>query len=231
MRYPLYLSQQGCSSDIPIHFYSLSTDLKDDWARIREFQPGILAYLRQLVSKYDLESHIILNTKVIAAEWQANRQIYAITIQDTKSGVRTLTHAQILVSAHGILHVPKMPTTPGLDTFKGRLFHSSQWDTSLDLSGKRVAVIGNGGSAYEFFFYSLLCHLFKPFAKNSSQIVPNIAQLKGINVTQFVRTPNWFIPSVRIFFLGIFQTQISFFSRTINLSAIDGFGHLAISHF
>lgn len=165
----------GCSSDIPVHFYSLSTDLKDDWTRTCEFQPGILTYLQQLVSKYDLVSHIILNTKVIAAEWQADRQIYAITIQDTKSGVRTLTHAHVLVSAHGILHIPKLPATPGLDTFKGRLFHSSQWDTSLDLSGKRVAIIGNGGSA--------------------SQIMPNIAHLKGINVTQFVRTRNWFIPA------------------------------------
>ena len=128
--------------------YSLSTDLKDDWPRTFEFQPGILTYIHQLVSKYDLISHIICNTKVIAAEWQTDRQLYMITIQDTMSGLRTITHAHILISAHGILHIPKMPSIFGLNTFKGRLFHSSQWDTSLDLSGKRVAVIGNGSSAY-----------------------------------------------------------------------------------
>lgn len=128
--------------------YSLSTDIKDDWPRKYEFQPGILTYIHQLVTKYDLTSHIIYNTKVIAAEWQTDIQSYSITIQDTSSGVRTITHAHILISAHGILHIPKVPSIPGLDSFKGRLFHSSQWDTSLDLSGKRVAVIGNGSSAY-----------------------------------------------------------------------------------
>ena len=76
--------------------------------------------------------------------------MYEITVQDTRSGIHTTTYAQILVSAHGILHIPKMPLIPGLDTFKGQLFHSSKWDTSLDLSGKRVAVIGNGSSAYFF---------------------------------------------------------------------------------
>lgn len=133
--------------------YSLSTDLKHDWPRTYEFQPGILTYIHQLVSKYDLTHHIIYNTKVIAAEWQTDRQRYTITIQDTNSGVRTITHAQILISAHGILHIPKMPSIPGLDTSKGRLFHSSQWDTSLDLSGKRVAIIGNGSSAYVVLFF------------------------------------------------------------------------------
>jgi 4-hydroxyacetophenone monooxygenase len=77
--------------------------------------------------------HIICNTKFIAAEWQTDRQLYTITIQDTRSGVRTITHAHILIAAHGILHISKMPSIPGLNTFKGRLFHSSQWNTSIDL--------------------------------------------------------------------------------------------------
>ena len=132
--------------------YSLSTDLKDDWPRTYEFQPGILAYIHQLVSKYHLTSHIIFNTKVIAAEWQTDRQLYMITIQDINSGVCTITNAHILISAHGILHIQKMPSLSGLDSFKGRLLHSSQWDTSPDLSGKRVAIIGNGSSAYVVHF-------------------------------------------------------------------------------
>ena len=136
--------------------YSLSTDINNDWPRKYEFQPGILTYIHQLVSKYDLTSHIIYNTKVIAAEWQTDRQLYTITTQNTSSGVRTITDANILISAHGILHIPKLPSIPGLNTFKGRLFHSAQWDTSLDLSGKRVAIIGNGSSAYVLFFSPLV---------------------------------------------------------------------------
>ena len=164
------LSQQGCSSDVPIHLYCLPTDLKHDWTYIREFQPGILTYIQQVVSKHALESHIILNTKVIAAEWQTDLQEYKITTQDTNTGACMISHASILVSAHGILHVPKMPAIPGLDTFKGRLFHSSRWDSSLDLSGKRVAVIGNGGSAYVVLcsFLLLVFNIFRHQVPKSS---------------------------------------------------------------
>ena len=93
-------------------------------------------------------SHIVFNTKVVAAEWQTHLQAYKIAIEDTRSGARSISTAEVILSAHGLLHIPNMPPIPGLDSFKGLLFHSSQWDTSLDLSGKRVAVIGNGGSAY-----------------------------------------------------------------------------------
>jgi hypothetical protein len=98
------------------------------------------------VSKYDLTSHINFNTKVIAAEWQTDCQLYTITIQDTSSGVRTITQAHILISAHGILHIPKMLSIPWSRCFQRATlpFHSSQWDTFLDLSGKQVAIIGNG---------------------------------------------------------------------------------------
>ena len=55
--------------------------------------------------------------------------------------------ADILISALGILEVINYPNIPGLETFKGSLFHSGAWDHGVDLKGKRVAVIGNGASA------------------------------------------------------------------------------------
>ena len=170
-----YLRQQGAASDLPIHYYSLSADLKDDWGNICEYQPAIHAYIKDLVTKHALGSHIAFNSKVVAAEWQTDLQAYKITIEDTRSGALTTSIAEVIISAHGLLHIPNMPPIPGLDNFKGLLFHSSQWDTSLDLRGKRVAVIGNGGSAYviPFFFFCFLLSVTSESSFRSSATKKN----------------------------------------------------------
>ena len=43
-----------------------------------------------------------------------------------------------------------LPSIPGVENFKGRAFHSQQWDHDYALEGKRVAVIGTGASAIQF---------------------------------------------------------------------------------
>ena len=103
--------------------------------------------MKGVIRKYRLESHIVLSTKVVLAEWQPGTQTYKVTTEDTKGNRSTLT-ANVIVSAVGILHIPQMPTIPGIESFQGKIFHSSRWDTSEDLRGKRVAVIGNGSSGF-----------------------------------------------------------------------------------
>lgn len=58
------------------------------------------------------------------------------------------THAEILISAQGILETPNIPRIPGLSKFKGDLFHSARWREDIPLEGKKVGVIGNGASAF-----------------------------------------------------------------------------------
>lgn len=78
-----------------------------------------------------------------------------------------------LVSAVGQLNVPRIPDIPGLDSFKGAAFHTSRWDLSQTLEGKRVAVVGNGASAV--------------------QLIPEVAK-KAAHLTVFQRSANWVIP-------------------------------------
>ena len=49
-----------------------------------------------------------------------------------------------LVTSIGQLNQPKYPEIPDLDSFDGKMMHSARWDWSYDLTGKRVAIIGNG---------------------------------------------------------------------------------------
>jgi cation diffusion facilitator CzcD-associated flavoprotein CzcO len=102
--------------------------------------------LKDVVRNHHLEPYISLNTEVIEAEWLESAQAYKVKTQNDK-GIRSTLMASIVISATGVLHVPRMPNIPGIGTFKGKIFHSARWDTSADLVGKRVAVIGNGSTA------------------------------------------------------------------------------------
>jgi cation diffusion facilitator CzcD-associated flavoprotein CzcO len=57
-----------------------------------------------------------------------------------------VSEAEVLVSAVGILEIPKYPDITGISDFKGDMWHSARWNTEVDLRGKKVAVIGNGSS-------------------------------------------------------------------------------------
>lgn len=96
--------------------------------------------------KHSILPHIVFNRKVVDAYWDAEKQVYQITTNDTNTAAQTSTTANILISAIGVLEVPHFPDIPGLSDFKGELFHSARW-VDTPLSEKRVAVIGNGASA------------------------------------------------------------------------------------
>ena len=68
------------------------------------------------------------------------------------------------------------PDLPGADSFAGPTCHTAQWDDTIDLAGKRVAVIGAGASGF--------------------QLVPAIAAEAG-HVDVYQRTAQWMAPSPR----------------------------------
>ncbi|KAG1815643.1 uncharacterized protein BJ212DRAFT_1587927 [Suillus subaureus] len=163
----------GCSSDVDIHWYSLSTDLYPYWNKSHGLQPEIQAYWIKLSRKYNLYPHIAFNTKVLSAEWDDAKQQYTIVAEDVFSGKRTMSVAHVVISALGILEAPKMPyEIPGIRKFQGASFHSAQWPSSIDLQNKRVAVIGN--------------------ASSGAQFVPSVSEDSSVEVVNFIRTPTWF---------------------------------------
>ncbi|KAF8162664.1 hypothetical protein B0H34DRAFT_289614 [Crassisporium funariophilum] len=166
----------GCSSDVPMPFYSLSTDLHD-WKQSHGSHEEILEYWIHLTKKYGLYPHIELNRKVQSAEWDSALHCYRIVTEDTVTGEQFASTAQVVISAIGVLETPRYASIPGLANFKGEMFHSARWNNDIDLSGKRVAVVGNGASATQF--------------------VPCITDDPKVKVIQFCRTPNWLMPPIR----------------------------------
>ncbi|KAG1783064.1 hypothetical protein EV702DRAFT_1040837 [Suillus placidus] len=165
---------RGCSSDVDIHWYSLSTDLYPYWNKSHGLQPEIQAYWIELSKKYDLYPHIAFNTKVLSAEWDDAKQQYTIVAEDVFSGKKTTSVAHVVISALGILEAPNLPyEIPGVRRFQGVSFHSAQWPGSIDLQNKRVAVIGNAASGYT----------------TRAQFVPSISEDPSVEVVNFIRTP------------------------------------------
>ncbi|TWG81861.1 4-hydroxyacetophenone monooxygenase [Cupriavidus gilardii J11] len=164
-RYP------GAGVDTPNHIYSYSF-AKADWSRYFALQDEIQRYFEGVADQHGLRRHIRFETRVESAHYdQASMQWIVRTAG--KHGKREALHADIVISAVGLLNVPKMPAIPGLDTFAGPCFHTARWPQDLDVSGKRVAVIGNGASAM--------------------QVVPAIAD-KVKALTVFQRSKQWAAP-------------------------------------
>lgn len=158
----------GCACDVQSHLYSFSFEPNPEWSRMFAPQPEIWAYLRRCAEKYGITGHIRYNSRVSGAEWDAGANRWHIR---TEGGDRYT--AQVVVSGIGGLSRPSIPALKGLDKFKGKAFHSQQWDHDYDLTDKRVAVIGTGASAIQFV----------------PQIAPQVAKLH-----LFQRTPPWIVP-------------------------------------
>ncbi|MBF9070095.1 flavin-containing monooxygenase [Streptacidiphilus fuscans] len=157
-------SYPGCACDVPSHLYSFSFAPNPDWPRTFSGQPEIRAYLERIVDRFQLRPHLRFGHTVTAARWNNATARWDI---ETDQGRFS---AQVLVAATGPLSDPQVPDVPGLADFPGQVFHSAQWNHDLDLSGKRVAVVGTGASAI--------------------QIVPAI-QPKVDKLVLFQRTPAW----------------------------------------
>ncbi len=160
----------GCACDVPSHLYSFSFAPNPDWSRMYSPQPEIWDYLRRVTDRFQIRPQICFNTAMTSARYDEASGTWLI---ETNNGPSI--RARSLVSAMGPLSRPSLPDIAGLSSFAGNLFHSQQWDHSVDLTGKRVAIIGAGASAI--------------------QIVPQIAaKVKQLYV--FQRTAPWIIPRI-----------------------------------
>ncbi|MCX6466051.1 MAG: NAD(P)/FAD-dependent oxidoreductase [Pseudonocardiales bacterium] len=133
----------GAACDVPSHLYSFSFAHGREWSRRFAPQPDILRYLERVAREHDLAPR--LRTEVTEARWDDDRALWRLDLASGES-----LEADVLVPACGQLSRPARPRIPGLETFAGPAFHSAEWDHDVDLTGKRVAVIGTGASAIQF---------------------------------------------------------------------------------
>lgn len=158
----------GCACDVPSYLYSFSFAQNPEWSRMFSPQPEIFSYLKRVTDELGLRGHVRFHNELSEARWDDAAGVWQLA---TKGGERYT--ARIVVSGMGGLSRPAYPQgIQGLERFKGKTFHSQDWDHAYDLAGKRVAVIGTGASAIQF--------------------VPQI-QKKVAQLDLYQRTPPWII--------------------------------------
>ncbi|AWM77556.1 flavin-containing monooxygenase [Phenylobacterium parvum] len=162
----------GCRVDSSNHIYSYSFEPNHHWPQHFSTQPILLDYFRGVADRYDLRGKIAFETEVETLDWDESRALWKVTVKD-RAGARRVIEANAVITAVGQLNRPRMPDIKGRDRFAGPAFHSARWRHDVDLTGKRVAVIGTGASAYQF--------------------VPEIAGKVG-SLTIIQRTPPWGFP-------------------------------------
>lgn len=159
-------SYPGARVDVANHFYCYSFEPSNHWDHFFAEQPELRRYFADVVARHDLGPHIRFDTEVQSVAWDGN--------QWTVSTASETFTANAVITAVGQLNRPQIPDFAGAETFTGPAFHSAAWDHSVDVTGKRVALIGAGASGF--------------------QIAPAIAG-KVQSLTVFQRTAQWMFPN------------------------------------
>jgi 4-hydroxyacetophenone monooxygenase len=135
----------GVGVDTPSHFYSYSFALSPEWSSYFPKGGEMQSYLLSVAEKYQLRQRISFQTKVIACVYDEASGTWRVTIEGP-TGSRVI-EARAVINAHGPVNRWSIPAIPGLKDFKGVAMHTAGWKPEVDLTGKRVALIGTGASA------------------------------------------------------------------------------------
>jgi cation diffusion facilitator CzcD-associated flavoprotein CzcO len=156
----------GLSCDVPSRFYSYSFEPNPGWSSSFAGGGEIWDYFRAVTDRYGLRPHIRFDQEVAQCRWEDGHWRLR-----TASGEEST--ADVLVSACGVLHHPRMPDIEGLDSFAGAAFHSARWDHTVPLDGRRIGIVGTGSTGI--------------------QITTNLAY-RAAKLSLFQRTAQWVLP-------------------------------------
>ncbi|EXJ55991.1 cyclohexanone monooxygenase [Cladophialophora yegresii CBS 114405] len=166
-RYP------GAMSDTESFVYRFSWDKEDlqtyPWTHHYVKQPDVLAYLQHVVERHDLRKDMLFNTELLSAKWDEVSKLWRVELSTGKT-----LRIRYLVTALGLLSKANYPDIPGIDTFQGQKVHTARWPAGLDVTGKRVGIIGCGSTGV--------------------QVITDIAS-KVKSLTCFQRHPQYSVPS------------------------------------
>jgi len=155
----------GCACDVPSPLYSISSEPNPNWTRLYSSQPEIWEYMENVVQKNNLQKQIRFHAEIVRCEFIEQEGFWKLTDQQGNA-----TTVRMLIAGLGPFNRPRWPAIKGLDSFQGKILHSSRWDKNYALRNKRVAVIGTGASAVQII----------------PTLAPEVAQLVVLQ-----RTPAW----------------------------------------
>ncbi|WP_028351659.1 flavin-containing monooxygenase [Bradyrhizobium murdochi] len=133
----------------------------------------ILSYMDEVIEENDLARHIRYKHRVLSARWSSDTNLWTVEADKANNGERATFTASFLWMCQGYYRHSEgyTPDWLGMKDFAGPIVHPQRWPDDLDLSGKRVIVIGSGATA--------------------ATLIPNLADKCG-HVTMLQRSPTYF---------------------------------------
>jgi len=166
-------SYPGCRLDTSNFAYCYSFAQRSDWPSYFSPQPEIRDYFDEVARQFGVLPHFRFDSRVTAMRFDEVSATWSVDYVTSRGETHTVT-AQVVISAVGQLNTPRIPDISGMENFSGEMFHTARWPEGLDVTGKRVAVIGTGASGY--------------------QMVPAIAdQVESLAIYQ--RSAPWMLPT------------------------------------
>ncbi len=134
--------------------------------------PSILEYINETIDENDLRKNILLNHKVSSANWNSDKSIWELKIQEHNQSKNMTCNFLFLCGGYYSYTKPHMPSFKNQDKFRGQIIHPQFWTDKIDYEHKKVAVIGSGATAIT--------------------IVPAIAE-KAEHVSMIQRSPTYVV--------------------------------------
>lgn len=158
--------------DTDCYNYQFKFEKNYPWREYYPTQSEVLRYVRHVAEKHGVLKNVRFRTEVEGAVWNDESSKWRLNLRSADQVPETID-ADFVVSCAGIFGEQSLPAIPGMERFTGRVVHTSGWDHDYDLSGRRVALIGNGSSGV--------------------QVMPALAR-RANSLTIFQRTAQWIGP-------------------------------------
>ncbi|KAF9122261.1 hypothetical protein BGW39_009879 [Mortierella sp. 14UC] len=165
-------SYPGCACDNLSHLYSLSFAPNYNWSRKYAPQAEILDYLQSTARSYNIYDKVQFNTKIKRMRWRDDRKKWALEWVNLLSGEEGVYETDVVVHGTGLFNIPQIPQE--FEAFRGVKWHSARWRHDVDLTGKRVGVVGVNASAI--------------------QIIPKVAESNCKVLHVYGRSPGYVTP-------------------------------------
>ncbi len=152
--------------------YEYNFEKNYPWTEYFARQNEVRGYIEHVAKKHGMWENIRFNSDLKEARFDSERSVWHLRI-GKPDGTIVEMDANAVVSAVGVFANAKLVDFPGKEQYGGTIVHPTQWSSDYDLSGKSVAVIGNGSTGVQ---------LVAPIAREAKQVYV------------FQRTPQWISP-------------------------------------
>jgi 4-hydroxyacetophenone monooxygenase len=194
--------------------YQYSFEKNYRWSQYFARQHEVRGYIESVARKWGVFDKTTLNADVQGGEFDAKSNTWCVRVK-TPEGTETLT-ANLVVTAAGLFATPKRLDVPGIDSFEGVLAHTTEWTADQDVTGKRVAIIGNGSTGVQLLsrvasqaahvdVYQRTAQWISPRERYGQPISPETRWL--LDTMPFY--PNWYTYSSAIVTFGSEALQVA----------------------